>query len=125
MKSEIEKFKTFKNICSENNIVTHLKSFYKFCNRASYFNWQEDKLFYEYAPLELRSRSNYSIKHLFEKFEKWNTGEKYFLCWEAGGYYSSEIVVSETMNKAKYKYSRTNGVPYLDVRCQLDYSNCL
>ncbi|MCG8806542.1 hypothetical protein G1K75_12875 [Tenacibaculum finnmarkense] len=116
MKSETEKFKTFKNICSENNIVTDLKSFYKFCNRASYFNWQEDKLFYEYAPLELRSRSNHSVKHLFEKFEKWNTGEKHFLCREVGGSCSPEVIVSETMNKAKYKYSRTNGIPYVDVR---------
>ncbi|RLD69252.1 MAG: hypothetical protein DRI95_00745 [Bacteroidetes bacterium] len=126
LKNEKKKdYEIFVNLCEISNIDTDFRKFHYFCNRASYFYVNGDKKFYEYAPMELHHRCSYSIEEMFAKFQEWNNGKKYFLCWDRNFPEYPENIEAKNGNQAKYRYSKSNSIDYIQIGSQIAYQNCL
>lgn len=120
-----DQYNIFVSLCENSNIKTDNKKFYYFCNRASYFNVKDDKRFYEYAPMELSHRRNYSIEEMYSKFQVWNNGQKHFLCWDKIYPEYPERIEAKNNNQAKYKYSKSNSIDYIQTGSRIAYQNCI
>lgn len=124
-KQKKKDFESFVDFCKQSNIVVDFKKFYYFCNRASFFNRNDDKRFYEYSPIELRHRCSYSIDEMFTKFQEWENGKKFFICWDRRFPEYPEGIEAENSSQAKYKYSKSNSIDYTQAGVQIAYQNCL
>ena len=124
-KMKQEEYNIFIPLCKNSSIETDNKKFYYFCNRASYFYVRGDNRFYEYAPLELCHRRSYSIKEMYDKFQAWNNGKKHFICWNRKFPEYPESIEAKNSNQAKYRYSRSNSIAYIQTGSKVAYQNCL
>ena len=70
--------------------------------------------------MELHKRASVDIKEVYSIFEKWNNGEKYYYVYEKGSHFS-ESIKAKNANQAKYIYSESNSIDYINLRASLDY----
>ena len=117
--------KVFIQLCKDFNIECNLNKFYAFCTKASFFNANYDKRFYQFAPLELRHRPSYSIVEMFKKFNDWNGGKKYFKVYDREFPEYDSIEIAQNANQAKYKFAKENRIEYSKLGCSVSYSDCL